>query len=34
MKGAFLNKRAESRLKPTKAIAIEVWNMLVPIYLV
>jgi len=31
MKRAFLNKRAQSRLKPAHALVVETWKVLIPI---
>jgi hypothetical protein len=31
MKPAFLNKRAQSHLKPACALVFEMWKMLIPI---
>jgi hypothetical protein len=31
VKRAFLNKRAQSRLKPARTLVVETWKMLIPI---
>jgi hypothetical protein len=31
VKRAFLNKRAQSRLKPARALVVETWKVLIPI---
>ena len=31
MKRAFLNKRAQPRLKPARALVVETWKVLIPI---
>jgi hypothetical protein len=31
VKQAFLNKRAQSRLKPARALVVEMWKVLIPI---
>ena len=31
VKQALLNKRAQSRLKPARALVVEMWKMLIPI---
>jgi hypothetical protein len=31
MKRAFLNKRAQSRLKPARTLVVEMWKVLIPI---
>jgi len=31
VKRAFLNKHAQSRLKPARALVVETWKVLIPI---